>query len=105
MHAYFWNCLQWSMYTLCCLSLQGHDLLGFDLEVLLHRINQNKIPFWSRLGRLKRANIPRLSVCWHGDLLTFLTVAVTNGEFPQCAQSQATHKGAFKKSTFKILFL
>lgn len=39
----------------------GHDLLGFDLEVLLHRINQNKVPHWSRLGRLKRANMPRLS--------------------------------------------
>ncbi len=41
--------------------LQGHDIFGFDLEVLLHRIEQNKIPHWSRLGRLKRASIPKFA--------------------------------------------
>ena len=33
----------------------GHDVVGFDLEVLLHRTVTNKIPNWSRLGRLKRS--------------------------------------------------
>jgi DNA polymerase alpha subunit A len=25
----------------------GHDITGFDLDVLLHRMVQNKIPNWS----------------------------------------------------------
>ncbi|CAL4103579.1 unnamed protein product, partial [Meganyctiphanes norvegica] len=39
----------------------GHDILGFDLSVLLHRINHNKIPHWSRLGRLKRTQMMKLT--------------------------------------------
>jgi DNA polymerase alpha subunit A len=35
----------------------GHDLYGYGLELLMHRMNVNKIPHWSRLGRLRRANI------------------------------------------------
>lgn len=38
----------------------GHNVLGFDLDVLLHRIKANNIPHWSRLGRLKRSNLPKL---------------------------------------------
>ena len=37
----------------------GHDIFGFDVEVLLHRIVQNKIPQWSRLGRLRRSQPPQ----------------------------------------------
>ena len=33
----------------------GHDVTGFDIEVLNHRLNFNKIPNWSRLGRLRRS--------------------------------------------------
>ncbi|XP_068733005.1 DNA polymerase alpha catalytic subunit-like [Montipora capricornis] len=40
--------------------LVGHDIYGFDLDVLLHRINTCKIPHWSRLGRLKRTIMPKL---------------------------------------------
>lgn len=36
----------------------GHDVTGFDLEVLLHRTVSNKVPNWSRLGRLKRIQAP-----------------------------------------------
>jgi DNA polymerase alpha subunit A len=36
----------------------GHDITGFDLDVLLHRTVLNKIPHWSRLGRLKRSQPP-----------------------------------------------
>ncbi|KAG8262791.1 DNA polymerase alpha catalytic subunit [Homalodisca vitripennis] len=36
----------------------GHGLLGGDLDVLVHRLAHLKIPNWSRIGRLKRANIP-----------------------------------------------
>lgn len=39
----------------------GHNLLGFDLDVLLHRIKANTIPHWSRIGRLKRTIMPKLS--------------------------------------------
>lgn len=40
----------------------GHDIYGFDLNVLLHRVNANKIPHWSRLGRLRRTQMPKLTV-------------------------------------------
>lgn len=36
----------------------GHDITGFDLDVLLHRTVQNKIAHWSRLGRLRRSQPP-----------------------------------------------
>ena len=36
----------------------GHDISGFDIEVILHRAVANKIPQWSRLGRLKRTIPP-----------------------------------------------
>ena len=51
------------MYNCTFIYLQGHDILGFDLEVLLHRIDQNKIPHWSKIGRLKRSIMPKLNVC------------------------------------------
>jgi DNA polymerase alpha subunit A len=38
----------------------GHDILNFDIEVLVHRMSVNKIAHWSRLGRLRRANHPNL---------------------------------------------
>nr|XP_057915854.1 DNA polymerase alpha catalytic subunit isoform X2 [Doryrhamphus excisus] len=40
--------------------LVGHDIFGFDLEVLLQRINYCKVPHWSKIGRLRRANMPKL---------------------------------------------
>ncbi|KAH3827648.1 hypothetical protein DPMN_129588 [Dreissena polymorpha] len=39
----------------------GHDIYGYDLDILLHRINANKIPHWSKIGRLKRTVMPKLS--------------------------------------------
>lgn len=41
---------------------QGHDIFGFDLEVILQRISACKVPHWSKIGRLRRANMPRLGV-------------------------------------------
>ncbi|XP_075053924.1 DNA polymerase alpha catalytic subunit [Mixophyes fleayi] len=38
----------------------GHDIYGFDLEVLLQRINFCKVPFWSKIGRLRRSAMPKL---------------------------------------------
>ncbi|XP_038613326.1 DNA polymerase alpha catalytic subunit [Tachyglossus aculeatus] len=38
----------------------GHNIYGFDLEVLLQRINVCKVPYWSKIGRLKRSTMPKL---------------------------------------------
>ncbi|XP_054664238.1 DNA polymerase alpha catalytic subunit isoform X4 [Grus americana] len=38
----------------------GHNIYGFDLEVLLQRINVSKVPHWSKIGRLRRSNMPKL---------------------------------------------
>ncbi|XP_078513931.1 DNA polymerase alpha catalytic subunit [Lissotriton helveticus] len=38
----------------------GHDIYGFDLEVLLQRINVCKVPHWSKIGRLRRSVMPKL---------------------------------------------
>lgn len=42
--------------------LQGHDIFGFDLEVILKRISVCKVPHWSKIGRLRRATMPKLGV-------------------------------------------
>lgn len=39
----------------------GHNILGFDLDVLLHRLQACKVGSWSSIGRLKRATWPRLT--------------------------------------------
>ncbi|XP_062521858.1 DNA polymerase alpha catalytic subunit-like isoform X2 [Corticium candelabrum] len=39
----------------------GHDMVGFELDVLLHRLAHEKVPHWSRVGRLRRSIMPRLS--------------------------------------------
>ena len=41
----------------------GHNIAGFDLDVLLHRLQANKVPHWSRVGRLKRTRFPNLNGC------------------------------------------
>lgn len=41
----------------------GHDVASYDLDILLHRFTQNKVDQWSRLGRLRRTNMPMSKVC------------------------------------------
>ncbi|GMH42291.1 hypothetical protein BSKO_10210 [Bryopsis sp. KO-2023] len=41
--------------------LVGHNIAAFDLTVLLHRMQHNKVDQWSRLGRLKRQKYPSFS--------------------------------------------
>ena len=41
---------------------QGHDIYGFDLDILLHRLSANKVPHWSKIGRLKRQHMPKQTV-------------------------------------------
>lgn len=38
----------------------GHNYIGFDLDVLLHRMKANNVSTWSKLGRLQRRHIPKL---------------------------------------------
>jgi len=38
----------------------GHDM-GYDMDLLLHRIVVSKIPQWSKVGRLKRATVPKFA--------------------------------------------
>eukprot|EP01062_Namystynia_karyoxenos_P007247 TRINITY_DN12545_c0_g1_i1.p1 TRINITY_DN12545_c0_g1~~TRINITY_DN12545_c0_g1_i1.p1 ORF type:complete len:1559 (+),score=590.23 TRINITY_DN12545_c0_g1_i1:109-4677(+) len=40
--------------------LVGHNFMGFDLDVLLHRMERFKVPNWSLLGRLRQRHMPRL---------------------------------------------
>ena len=39
--------------------LVGHNIKGFDLDVLIQRILDHKVQQWSRIGRLRRTNPPR----------------------------------------------
>ncbi|KAA8547110.1 hypothetical protein F0562_003539 [Nyssa sinensis] len=43
--------------------LVGHNISGFDLNVLLHRAQACKVPSstWSKIGRLKRSVMPKLT--------------------------------------------
>ncbi|XP_024959524.1 DNA polymerase alpha catalytic subunit [Cynara cardunculus var. scolymus] len=43
--------------------LVGHNISGFDLDVLLNRVKACKVPnsMWSKIGRLKRSEMPRLN--------------------------------------------
>jgi DNA polymerase alpha subunit A len=38
----------------------GHNVIDFDLDVLLQRMKVNRVDFWSRLGRLRRTQWPKL---------------------------------------------
>lgn len=39
----------------------GHAIDGADLDVLLHRLRELKIPTWNRLGRLRKAQWPKMA--------------------------------------------
>ncbi|KAI5077505.1 hypothetical protein GOP47_0007329 [Adiantum capillus-veneris] len=43
--------------------LVGHNISGFDLDVLLHRLQASKVQsnIWSKIGRLKRSSMPKLT--------------------------------------------
>ncbi|KAJ1680315.1 DNA-directed DNA polymerase alpha catalytic subunit pol1 [Spiromyces aspiralis] len=38
----------------------GHNFLGFDLDILLHRMKALKVDGWSKVGRLRRTVWPKL---------------------------------------------
>jgi len=48
----------------------GHNFLGFSLDVLLHRMQAQKIVGWSRLGRLHETSCPNFraaAAAAHGE--------------------------------------
>ncbi|TYG46032.1 hypothetical protein ES288_D11G224000v1 [Gossypium darwinii] len=57
------NRLVIELYKLDSDVLVGHNISGFDLDVLLHRAQACKVPssMWSKVGRLKRSVMPRLT--------------------------------------------
>ncbi|XP_024931872.2 DNA polymerase alpha catalytic subunit isoform X1 [Ziziphus jujuba] len=57
------NRLMIELYKLDSDVLVGHNISGFDLDVLLHRAQVCKMPssMWSKIGRLKRSVMPKLS--------------------------------------------
>ncbi|KAA0172738.1 hypothetical protein FNF27_05838 [Cafeteria roenbergensis] len=55
--------------------IMGHNITGFDMDVLLHRMSKHKIGHWSRIGRLRRHEMPRSKSGVHGRD-TFLGVTV-----------------------------
>ncbi|GMH25198.1 hypothetical protein Nepgr_027041 [Nepenthes gracilis] len=57
------NRLMIELYKLDSDFLVGHNISGFDLDVLLHRAQACGVPssMWSRIGRLKRSVMPKLT--------------------------------------------
>ncbi|KAK0605079.1 hypothetical protein LWI29_022549 [Acer saccharum] len=51
------------LYKLDSDVLVGHNISGFDLDVLLHRAQACRVPssMWSKIGRLKRSEMPKLT--------------------------------------------
>eukprot|EP01133_Synstelium_polycarpum_P018294 gene18294-21889_t len=41
--------------------LTGHNIIGHDLDLLIHRMKDCKVANWSYLGKLRKTNFPRLS--------------------------------------------
>jgi hypothetical protein len=52
-------CLLTAIFMLDPDVLVGHNIAGFDLDVLLHRIEACKAQLWARLGRLRRSTMPQ----------------------------------------------
>ncbi|CAG8512731.1 4847_t:CDS:10, partial [Acaulospora colombiana] len=58
----------------------GHNFIGFDLDVLLHRMKVQKIKDWSSLGRLHRQTFPLLHVgSGKGDLSSLIEKDIVSG--------------------------
>ncbi|XP_072964180.1 DNA polymerase alpha catalytic subunit [Typha angustifolia] len=57
------NRLMIELNKLDCDVLVGHNISGFDLDILLHRAQVCKVPssMWSKIGRLKRSVMPKLT--------------------------------------------
>jgi DNA polymerase alpha subunit A len=54
------NCLVANLQKFDPDVIVGHNVIDFDLDVLLQRMKSNKVDFWSRIGRLRRTVWPKL---------------------------------------------
>uniref|UniRef100_UPI00358F10A1 DNA polymerase alpha catalytic subunit n=1 Tax=Myxine glutinosa TaxID=7769 RepID=UPI00358F10A1 len=70
----------------------GHDIIGFDLDVLLQRMAVCKVPHWSKIGRIKRTTMPRIA-----GKMRMVDKAVTSGrvicDVKTCARELIRSKG------------
>ncbi|XP_026394591.1 DNA polymerase alpha catalytic subunit-like [Papaver somniferum] len=55
------NRLMLELYKLDTDIFVGHNISGFDLDLLLHRAKAYNISSWSKIGRLKRSVMPKLT--------------------------------------------
>ncbi|CAB4492189.1 unnamed protein product [Rhizophagus irregularis] len=57
----------------------GHNFIGFDLDVLLHRLKELKIKDWSCLGRLRRVVWPKSQSGSTANESSFVEKSIVNG--------------------------
>ncbi|KAG2444014.1 hypothetical protein HYH02_009213 [Chlamydomonas schloesseri] len=55
------TCLLARLQSLDADVLVGHNVAAFDLTTLLSRMQHHKVPLWSRIGRVKKTEFPRLT--------------------------------------------
>ncbi|EFJ41338.1 hypothetical protein VOLCADRAFT_107737 [Volvox carteri f. nagariensis] len=55
------TCLLARLQSLDADVLVGHNIAAFDLTTLLTRMQHHKVPLWSRIGRVKKTEFPRLT--------------------------------------------
>eukprot|EP01012_Entosiphon_sulcatum_P020481 TRINITY_DN2542_c0_g1_i1.p1 TRINITY_DN2542_c0_g1~~TRINITY_DN2542_c0_g1_i1.p1 ORF type:complete len:1368 (+),score=229.60 TRINITY_DN2542_c0_g1_i1:33-4136(+) len=82
----------------------GHNFLGFDLDVLLHRMDAHKLSNWSKLGRLRLRHMPRLQSGAGGlSESTWEEKAILHGRL--VADTYLLAKEYVKASSYKLLAL
>eukprot|EP00668_Euglena_longa_P015722 GGOE01019858.1.p1 GENE.GGOE01019858.1~~GGOE01019858.1.p1 ORF type:complete len:965 (+),score=277.50 GGOE01019858.1:1381-4275(+) len=82
----------------------GHNFLGFDLDVLLHRLAANNIGNWSRIGKLRLRQMPRLQTGVGGTgESTWEEKAVMSGRL--IADTYLLAREYLKESSYKLLSL
>lgn len=90
----------------------GHNLTSFAFEVLQHRMAACQVPQWSRIGRLKRKDMPKVREeeergeregwscpCCHGDVYCVFVCAGEDDRtasvcWTSCCGCQDISKGA-----------
>ncbi|GIL61548.1 hypothetical protein Vafri_16011, partial [Volvox africanus] len=55
------TCLLARLQALDADVLVGHNVAAFDLTTILTRMQHHKVPLWSRIGRVKKTEFPRLT--------------------------------------------
>uniref|UniRef100_A0A7S1IK49 DNA polymerase n=1 Tax=Eutreptiella gymnastica TaxID=73025 RepID=A0A7S1IK49_9EUGL len=84
--------------------LVGHNFMGFDLDVLLHRMAANGVGNWSRIGKMRLRQMPRLQSGAGGTgESTWEERAVLNGRL--VADTYLLAREYLKESSYKLLRL